>query len=64
VPGWRPYAGEYKRIARENEAIFINNLMSGIFSDTTLRSDEIHPNAAGYRLIARRLAGKIGKYAQ
>lgn len=31
----------------------------GILSDASLRSGPIHPNGAGYRLIAERIAEKI-----
>jgi lysophospholipase L1-like esterase len=33
--------------------------MKGIFNDAKFRSDQIHPNSAGYRLIAERIAEKI-----
>jgi lysophospholipase L1-like esterase len=33
--------------------------MKGILSDSNSRSDPIHPNGAGYRLIADRVAAKI-----
>lgn len=64
MPQMRPYADEYERIAKENGAIYIGGLLSGILTDPTLKSDEIHPNAAGYKLVARRLEEKLRKYVK
>ncbi|MBN1870912.1 MAG: arylesterase [Candidatus Omnitrophica bacterium] len=49
------YTKEFKRIAREKGALFVPNIMKGILTDPKLKYDQIHPNAAGYRLIAERV---------
>ncbi|HQP10673.1 MAG TPA: arylesterase [Candidatus Omnitrophota bacterium] len=49
------YTKEFKRIARERGAVFIPDVMKGILSDPKLKHDQIHPNGAGYKLIAERV---------
>ena len=41
----------YEETATELGAHYIPHVMQGILSDPQLRSDPIHPNAAGYRLL-------------
>ena len=53
------YGPIFEETAAEFDAIYIPQVMKGIFNDTKLRSDQIHPNSAGYRLIAERIAKKI-----
>jgi acyl-CoA thioesterase I len=53
------YGPIFEETAAELGAIYIPQVMKGIFNDTNLRSDQIHPNSAGYRLIAERIAEKI-----
>ena len=47
----------YSRVAAEEGCLLIPDLLHGILSDPSLKSDEIHPNARGYALIAERVAG-------
>jgi lysophospholipase L1-like esterase len=49
----------FEEAAKQSGALFVAQVMKGIFSDSSLRSDRIHPNGAGYRLIAERIAEKI-----
>jgi acyl-CoA thioesterase I len=53
------YGPIFEETAAEFGAIYIPQVMKGIFNGTKLRSDQIHPNSAGYRLIAERIAEKI-----
>ncbi len=53
------YGSIFEETAAEFGAIYIPQVMRGIFNDIKLRSDQIHPNSAGYRLIAQRIAEKI-----
>jgi acyl-CoA thioesterase-1 len=53
------YGPIFEETAAELGAIYIPQVMKGIFDDIKLRSDQIHPNSAGYRLIAQRIAEKI-----
>ena len=53
------YGPVYKEVARENGALWIPDILDGILSDPGLRSDPIHPNGAGYRLVAGRVLAKV-----
>ncbi len=47
---------KYKALCKRTGVLFVPNIMAGIITDPTLRTDEVHPNAKGYRLIAERIA--------
>lgn len=49
----------YEETARELGAFYIPQVMQGILNDPQLKSDPIHPNGAGYRLMAQRIAEKL-----
>ena len=53
------YSSIFEETARQSGALYIPQVMKGILSDSSLRSDPIHPNGAGYRLIADRIVAKI-----
>jgi len=53
------FAAIYEDTAKEFGALYIPQVMKGILSDSKLKSDPIHPNGAGYRLIAERIAVRI-----
>jgi lysophospholipase L1-like esterase len=53
------YGPIFEETAKEFGALYIPQVMKGIFNDAKLKSDQIHPNGAGYRLIAERIAEKI-----
>ncbi|MFH0801420.1 MAG: GDSL-type esterase/lipase family protein [bacterium] len=48
-----------RNLAREKKALFIKDILSGIIFDPALKSDQIHPNSAGYEIMARRISKKI-----
>ncbi len=50
------YGKMYERIAEEEGALFIPDMLDGILGNASLKSDSIHPNAAGYELMAERVA--------
>jgi lysophospholipase L1-like esterase len=56
------YHDELKRLAERKGAIFIPSLMKGILQDPALKSDSIHPNAKGYKIIAERVYKAIKPY--
>ena len=51
----------YKRVAADEGCLLIPDLLDGIIGNPSLKSDEIHPNARGYALMAERVAGPCGK---
>jgi acyl-CoA thioesterase-1 len=51
------YETMYANIARDERCLLIPNLLRGILNDPSMKSDEIHPNARGYALMAERIAG-------
>ncbi|HEU4521957.1 MAG TPA: arylesterase [Thermoanaerobaculia bacterium] len=55
------YEGMYERVAEDTGALLIPDLLDGILNDPALKSDAIHPNAAGYELMAERVAGPLQK---
>jgi acyl-CoA thioesterase I len=55
------YESMYERVAAEEGCLLVPNVMKGILRDPALKSDEIHPNARGYALMAERIAPPVGK---
>jgi len=53
------YGPVFKEIAKKHGALFVGDVLRGILSDPKLRSDTIHPNGAGYRLVAERILKEI-----
>jgi lysophospholipase L1-like esterase len=51
----------YKRVAAAEGCLLIPDLLDGIIGNPSLKSDEIHPNAQGYALMAERVAGPVKK---
>ncbi len=55
------YEAMYERIAEEEGCLLVEGTLKGILTDPKLRSDQIHPNARGYALMAERIAGPLQK---
>ncbi|WP_428898478.1 Lysophospholipase L1 [Parelusimicrobium proximum] len=64
--GGNPFMGKYtdmyKQIAKEKEAVFVPAIMKNILTDRKLKSDQIHPNDAGYAIVAERVFKGIEPY--
>jgi len=58
------YENMYERVADEEGCLLIPDLLDGILRDPALRSDAIHPNARGYRVMAERVAAPCRKLLQ
>jgi lysophospholipase L1-like esterase len=50
----RGFARGYKKLADETGAALIPNILEGIMGNRKLMSDPIHPNDAGYKVMAER----------
>ncbi len=50
------FADDFKALAKETGSLYVPNVLDGIFGDSKLMSDEIHPNDAGYMKIADKIA--------
>lgn len=55
------YEKMYERLAREEQCLLIPHPLHGVLTDSALKSDEIHPNARGYQLMAERISGPCRK---
>jgi acyl-CoA thioesterase-1 len=53
------YGPIFQETAQEFGALYIPQVLKGILNDSKFKSDQIHPNGAGYRLIDERIAEKI-----
>lgn len=49
----------YEAVARGRGVVHIPDALAGILSDPRLKSDAVHPNAAGYRKLADRLLAHL-----
>lgn len=56
------YSKAYKKIARDKGAVFVSGILDGIFGKKNLMSDQIHPNATGYRMVAEKIEKEIKPY--
>ena len=55
------YGSMYERVADDEKCLLVEGVLSGILTDPALRSDQIHPNARGYELMAERMSGPLQK---
>ncbi|MDX1581998.1 MAG: arylesterase [Thermoanaerobaculia bacterium] len=49
------YGPMYERVAEEEGALYIPDMLDGILGDPSLKSDSVHPNARGYEIMAERV---------
>ncbi len=49
----------YSSIAENTDVLFIQNLLPEILSDASMKSDTVHPNEKGYRVMALALADTL-----
>jgi len=56
----RGYGQGYVDLAQQTGATLIPDIFAGIVDDPNLMSDPIHPNNAGYRIIAQRFYTALG----
>lgn len=58
----RGFDKAYKKLAEETGAVLIENILDGIMGNRSLMSDPIHPNGAGYAIMAERFHQAIEPY--
>jgi lysophospholipase L1-like esterase len=56
------YAQAYEILARETGAVLVPNVFEGIMGNTQLMSDRIHPNDAGYSIMAEYFYSALAPY--
>jgi len=60
------FLGEYHTafydLAKEKGAIFIPRILNGIITNPSLKSDFLHPNAEGYKIVTQRIYRGIMTY--
>lgn len=54
-------ADVYRKVAESNEVLFIDDLIPDVLSKKSLKSDAVHPNAAGYRAIAEHIHATLAR---
>mgnify|MGYP000546329284 FL=1 len=62
APGMGHYSRAYKKLAEEKGAVFVPGILEGIFNKRQYKSDMVHPNAAGYEIVAERVYERIKPY--
>jgi acyl-CoA thioesterase I len=51
----------YAQLAGEERVFLIDRVFADVLSDDALRADRIHPNAAGYRVMAEHIAAELAR---
>lgn len=55
------YETDFTELARTYKTGYVSNVLDGLLNDRTLMSDAIHPNNAGYNIIADRVTKELRK---
>ncbi|MDH3391870.1 MAG: arylesterase [Desulfobulbaceae bacterium] len=56
------YGEMYKKLAKETDIILIPNILGGLIGKDKYMSDPIHPNGAGYEIMAQKFYKAIEPY--
>lgn len=63
VPFWgRGFGDAYKELSKETGSVLIPNILKDIMGKSDLMSDSIHPNSAGYTIMAERFYEALKPY--
>ncbi|MFA5149347.1 MAG: GDSL-type esterase/lipase family protein [Candidatus Omnitrophota bacterium] len=60
----REYRLRLAELARQTGSIFIPAVLNGILTNPSMKSDFMHPNAHGYKIVAQRVYRAIKPYLQ
>jgi len=52
----------YEEVAKEENVKLLSGMLAEILSDPSLKSDQIHPNAKGYRVITEMIFASLKEY--
>jgi acyl-CoA thioesterase-1 len=58
------YRKLFRKLAEETGCLFIPHILSGIITNPSMKSDFLHPNADGYKIVAYRVLFAIKPYLQ
>ena len=58
----RGFGRMYEEVTEETDALLVDNILGGIMGHANLMSDQIHPNGAGYAIMAERFKEAIEPY--
>ncbi|MCM8796279.1 MAG: GDSL-type esterase/lipase family protein [Candidatus Omnitrophica bacterium] len=58
----KSYRAEFSKIAKKSGVIFIPSILEGILTNPSLKSDFLHPNDKGYKMIARKVYLAVKPY--
>ncbi len=53
---------KYLEICKEAGVIYVPDVLRGILTNSDLQADQIHPNGAGYKLMAERVASVVATF--
>ncbi len=56
------YREAYNKLAQRKQAIFIPVVLNKIITNPAMKSDFFHPNARGYKVVARRVYQAVSPY--
>jgi len=56
------YGEAFKKLAQQKKAIFIPVILDRIITNPAMKSDFFHPNARGYKVVAKRVHRAISGY--
>jgi len=58
----RDYRVKFSKLAEETGSIFVPAVLSGIITNPSMKSDFMHPNPEGYKIIAERIYREVEPY--
>ena len=59
--GMLPDAPLYAELSAEEQVVLVPDIFAKVLSDKALKTDPIHPNAAGYRKLAEGIAAELAR---
>lgn len=53
------YETSFENLANEMHVVYVEDVLDGIFGNTALMADGVHPNEKGYGLIAEKVYEEV-----